>query len=251
MKATPLLISLACSALWAAAPAWAQTAPAKPAAKSAAKAPAKAASAADGKTLALGGGSGGTGKLLTRDELRACLAQEETIRKRLEAHEALRAPLDQEKAQIGKDQDALRTERAGVDALKTRADAFSARARSFTTRVETWTKGVEAHNANKNGSGAAYEKNLAALNKEREDITREQAELEAERKAIQDTTMSTVTAYNAKAQALDTRVQDWNQRNGQWNEASAALETERKGWVGSCADRRYREDDEIAIRNGK
>ena len=57
MKATPLLLALACSAALATAPAWAQTAPAKPAAKPAAGKPA-APSAADGKTLSLGGGSG-------------------------------------------------------------------------------------------------------------------------------------------------------------------------------------------------
>ena len=58
-------------------------------------------------------------------------------------------------------------------------------------------------------------------------------------------------AYNAKAQALDARVQAWNARNSAWNEVTTALDTERKAWVTACADRRYREDDETAIRQGK
>ncbi len=57
--------------------------------------------------------------------------------------------------------------------------------------------------------------------------------------------------YNVKATALDTRVTDWNARNAKLNEANAAREAERKGWVTACSDRRYREDDEIAIRKGK
>ena len=57
--------------------------------------------------------------------------------------------------------------------------------------------------------------------------------------------------YNAKASALDARVSDWNARNNAWNDTSLALEAERKGWVRDCADRRYREDDESAIRRGQ
>jgi hypothetical protein len=50
---------------------------------------------------------------------------------------------------------------------------------------------------------------------------------------------------------VDARIAAWNERNGQWNDTSNALEAERKGWVTACADRRYREDDENAIRRGK
>jgi len=32
---------------------------------------------------------------------------------------------------------------------------------------------------------------------------------------------------------------------------SGALEAERKEWVTNCANRRYREDDETAIKSGK
>jgi hypothetical protein len=46
-------------------------------------------------------------------------------------------------------------------------------------------------------------------------------------------------------------VQEWNTRNQAWNEAGARLEGERKDWVTGCADRRYREDDEIAIKAGR
>ena len=65
------------------------------------------------------------------------------------------------------------------------------------------------------------------------------------------TTESVVGAYNAKARVLDARVTAWNERNAAWNDTTAKLETERKAWVSSCADRRYREDDETAIRQGK
>ena len=60
-----------------------------------------------------------------------------------------------------------------------------------------------------------------------------------------------MAAFNAKVAALDARVADWNQRNAQVNDSAKALEQERMSWISDCGDRRYREDDEIAIRRGK
>ena len=60
-----------------------------------------------------------------------------------------------------------------------------------------------------------------------------------------------VNAYNANAKAVEARVVDWNTRNQAWNDAGVNLETERQEWVQQCADRRYREDDEAAIKAGK
>ena len=57
--------------------------------------------------------------------------------------------------------------------------------------------------------------------------------------------------FNGKAAALDARVSSWNERNAKWNEMSVAMESERKAWVTSCSDRRYREEDETAIKAGK
>mgnify|MGYP000370216868 CR=1 FL=1 len=56
---------------------------------------------------------------------------------------------------------------------------------------------------------------------------------------------------NAKVGAFDGRVSDWNQRNAAVNDAAKALEQERLKWMSDCGDRRYREDDELAIKRGK
>ncbi len=259
MKVTPLLIALACCALLPQA--LAQTTPAKPAAKPATKPAAKPAAAApagakapEDKTLALGGGSaaGKGGPLMTRDELRVCLKDEETVRTRMTDHDALRAPLDQEKKDITTAQGELRQEREPIDALKVRADAFAAKIKDYSARVQSWNDRMKLHNEDPKPSGAAFEAKKLALNKEREDIEKERVALEAERAAITAVASGdTVRAYNAKAVALDARVTSWNERNNKWNDAIAALDVERKAWLAACADRRYREDDELAIRRGK
>jgi chromosome segregation ATPase len=230
-------------------------APAKPAAKAAAKpaaAPAKpatSASAAGDKTMSLGGKTG-SGPILTRDELRVCLSQEETIRKRLDAHTALRAPLDKEKAELAAAQQNLRAERGPLEDMKKQAETMSERFKAYSARVNAWNDSVTAFNAN-TPTGAKADRERIALNKEREDLGVQQKALEAEKTEFAAKSELVVRDYNAKAAAVDAQVTDWNKRNEQWNQDARALEADRGDWASSCAERRYREDDEIAIKRGK
>lgn len=255
MKVTTLLSAL----LFAAATSGAQaqtTAPVKPAAKpaaskaAAAKPVETAASAAEGKTAVMGTGKGNSGPILTRDELRVCLGQEETIRKRLEAHTALRAPLDKEKAELATTQQTLRAERAPLDDLKKQAEALSEKFKGYAERVKAYELRVTAFNT-ENPTGAKGERERVALGKDRTALDTERPLLEAEKTEFTTKSEVTVRDYNLKATAMDAQVVAWNQRNEKWNQDARALEAERSEWVGNCADRRYREDDETAIKRGK
>jgi chromosome segregation ATPase len=226
----------------------ASAAKAAKAAKTGAAAPAKPASAADDKGKVIGGSKGGP--ILTRDELRVCFQQEEALRKRLEDIESQRAALDKEKQTIAADQAALREARAPIDDLKRQAEVLSERVKDFGARVESWNKRVAAFNeAGRSGSSADKERN--DLNKERDDLGVQQKAIEADKAEFAGRSDTIVKAYNEKAGVLDARVQDWNLRNSQWTEESRGREAERKTWVANCADRRYREDDETAIKAGK
>jgi len=237
--------------------AWAQNPPPKPANKAPAKpaaAAAPAAAPAPAKTLSLGGGTGGSGSsaILSREELRACLKDEETIRERLASHDAARALLDQEKQPLTNDQQSLRAESSALsDINKRRADEFSVKLNAHNARVSKLTERLEAHNADGKGGGPTYERNRAALDKEREDIIKERAALETERTSIANSSDEAVRSFNVKATALEARVATWNERNAKWNQLTATIDAERKAWVANCADRRFREDDEAAIKRGK
>ena len=117
MKVTTFALALVCMTVGLQATAQTAT---KPAAK-ATKAAAAAASGAVGKTLSMGQGAAG-GPLLTRDELRTCLSQESSLRTRLADLESKRPALDKEKADLGAEQQTLRTERGPVDDFKRQAD---------------------------------------------------------------------------------------------------------------------------------
>ncbi|MCM0609550.1 MAG: hypothetical protein KA711_11265 [Ideonella sp. WA131b] len=251
MKLTPLLLLLASAAL-PASQAVAQTSP-QPAAKPAPARPAASPTASAGeRTATLSGGTGAASRqpILTRDELRACLGQEESIRLRIAEHQQARAPLDREREGIAAQQEALRAERTQVDAASARVTEFRGRMEAHAARVVAWNRDIEAFNA-RPPAGPAGERERLRLNTEREALQKAQTELEAERGSITADSEKIIAAFNAKARQLDAAIADWNQRNNAWNQTGAKLEEERKGWVTSCADRRYREDDEIAIKAGR
>ncbi len=260
MKLSPLLLVLACTALPLTS-AHAQTAtkpaPAKPAAKPPAKpAPkpaAKPAAAVQEKTATLGGGNAAaaaTQPILSRDELRACLKQEESIRTRLAEHQARRAPIDEARQGISAQQEALRNERAQVDTVAAKVQAFRAKMEAHAARVAKWNTDAESYNA-RPPAGSVGERERQRINTERTALQTAQTELEAERKTMTEENEKVVAAFNVKAKEVEAAVAAWNERNQAWNDAGLRLEDERKGWVSSCADRRYREDDENAIRAGK
>ena len=251
MKFKPLLLVLVCTA-FPMSQALAQSAPApqRPAPAKATPPAAKPANAE--RTVTLGGGTGTTSRrpILTRDELRACLKQEETIRTRLAAHEGARAPLDREREGIAVAREALNAERVKVQAVSDAAAALRTRMEAHAARVQQWNRDVAAYNE-RPPAGSAGERERVRLNTEREALQKSQTELEAERTRISGDGEKVVNAYNANAKAVEARVVDWNTRNQAWNDAGVNLETERQEWVQQCADRRYREDDEAAIKAGK
>jgi hypothetical protein len=229
----------------------AQPAPAKPPAqRNAASAPAAQGTAA-GASAPRGFGTA-RGPILTRDELRTCLAQEDDYKKRVVSRDTARAPLEQEKKAIADDQIAMRTERAKLDAGATdpAVVALNERSKAFTERLERWNARVKAF-TDAGRTGSAAEREREAINAERVELENERAAIETERVRINSSRAEVVNAFNAKVAALDARVADWNKRNNAWNDSAAAMDAERTTWMSNCGNRRYREDDEIAIRQGK
>jgi chromosome segregation ATPase len=226
----------------------AQQPPARPAPGASAAAAAPAAPAASAR-----GFGSARGPLLTRDELRVCLGQEDELKKRLETQDAARGPLEQEKKTIADEQALMRGERAKLEApeLSAAVTAFTERNKAFTERRARWDARVKAYN---DAGRTATADERDALNVERAALEKEHAALEAERQRLQAQQAArteAAQAFNVKIRALDARVGEWNKRNNAYNDAIAALEGDRAAWVSNCGNRRYREEDELAIRSGK
>lgn len=192
-------------------------------------------------------GSGG-GAILSREELRACLKQEADVRTRIEAHDKQRAELDADKQQIVTDQQALRTEREPIDAAKRDIEGLAAEMKTYGGRVEAFNK--RAADFSDSGTRAA-QRERDEINAERETLEKQRLELDARKTSVNGQSTEAVRTYNVKATALDATVNNWNQRNEAWNQQGTELERARTTWLKACSDRRYREDDETAIKRGQ
>jgi len=205
--------------------------------------------AADGKTLSMGLGSSG-GKLLARDELRTCFTQRDVLAGRLSEADGQRKALDAERDAIGQERAALVAERTELDKKTEVVKALAPRLEAFKLKFDNFQARVTAFNE-ANRTGMSADRQRAELQREQVELQASQKALEAERLASIGPAEEAVNRFNASAAAVEAKATDWNQRNGKLNEQSQAVADDRQTWVTECGNRRYREDDETAIRKGQ
>lgn len=226
----------------------AQTAqPAKPAAP---KAPSivipQAPKAAPPKTLS--GKGQPAGKMLTRDELRTCLKRLDDINAATKKAEGERGTLDRERDELMKEAEALRPLRADVDAKLVAVRDLEERKRNHAVEIEAFNKKIkeaeEAPRAKRNELAAELEPERERLSKAVATLTEEEGRLVTGLRAADQ-------VYRERAAARNSKVDDWNARNKATADAAVKHDEERQAWLTECANRPYREDDEIAIKSGK
>jgi predicted nucleic acid-binding Zn-ribbon protein len=204
-----------------------------------------AAKPAGPKTL---GGKAPVGKMLTREELRACLKRLDGVNAGTKDLEQRRAALDKEKEDLVKSGDALKADRADVDAKLAAVRDWEGRLRAHGAEIETFNQRLKAADE---GPRAKREELAKEFEAERERLAKARVPLGEEEARLVPVYQNAVKAYNDKAATRDTVVADWNGRNKALNEQSAKQEDDRSAWLSECANRPYREDDEIAIKQGK
>ena len=148
---------------------------------------------------ALAQGAGKSDRVMTREELRACMKRNDTLKNDKGELERSRGALDTEKAEIAKDRDAL-------------------------------------------------DQQLKAVAAERDTVDKAD---EAAVKAYNDKANAFIATYNTRKAEQDAKVDAWNAKNRAHTDRAAGYEQELKGYNDTCASRRFREDDEKAIRAGK
>ena len=98
---------------------------------------------------------------------------------------------------------------------------------------------------------AELQKDQAALGAAKAELASSGAALKPELEALDRTSAEAVNAYNERATARDQRIDDYEARVPRFNERVEAARIEREAFSKGCDNRRYFEDDEIAIRKGK
>ena len=94
-------------------------------------------------------------------------------------------------------------------------------------------------------------KEQAALGATKDEIGRSGEALKAKLEALDRTSAEAVAAYNDQAQARDAQIDAYQARVNAFNARVEASKPERDSYAKACDNRRFLEDDEIAIRKGK
>lgn len=212
----------------------AQTAPVKPGAKPADK--------------TLGGKPTGSGKLMTRDELRTCLKRLDDVNQSGRDVEAQRPLLDRQREELKASAETLRAGRAEVERLLAAVREWEVRVRAHAVDIETYNKRSASLTELPRGE---QQKVTEELKLERERLQKMRDALSLDEAKVVPAYQSTTKSYNDRAVARDTEVNDWNARNAASVDAAAKQQEARALWLNECANRPYLEDDEKAVKAGK
>jgi len=208
-----------------------------------------AAAAQASATKAIGTAKAG-GKLLTREELRSCLAQQKEFGTRRPVLEAERAQLDRERQELQQIDESLKAERASIEKLAESAAEIDKRSKALSAQTADFNERVLKFD-NANLSGPIAERQRRSLDRERAELDRSIKALEADRAALGPAAEQKAKAFDARLAAREQAAGDWNARNAKLSQSVQTFEVDLQNWKIDCEGRSYREDDEKAILSGK
>lgn len=237
------LLAHVCASAQAQTPAGAGAAPAKaaPAPK-----PAAAAAAAPAATPATVGGK----KIMSREELRACLKRNDDLKARSKDLDDQATAINAERPQIEQTLEAIRAERASLEARATRIREFQPKMVAYGQKVETFNR-LMGELSGKTRMTTSEGRQLEELRKQIPALEAERKALNAEREQLLEGYEDAIKAFAVKAKAAEDRAAEWNQRKTRHTQDGEDMTAASADWRRDCADRPYREDDEKAIRAGK
>jgi chromosome segregation ATPase len=187
-------------------------------------------------------------RLMTREELRACMKRQEDIKAKSAALDQAKAAMAQEKQGVASANDELKALR---DEAGKQSDIFKqtdAAVREHSVRVEQWN--IDMKEAEDSPMRSA-ERRKKELQNERAGLTTRNNELLAQRDAQFKRYEAAVEQFNARSKALEANIKDWNQRNQNLvDDADKVLEMH-DNYSADCGGRRFREEDETAIKSGQ
>jgi len=176
------------------------------------------------------------------------LSMQASLKTRRTDFEAERAALERDKQALAQEQESMKGERARVDVSIQAVKDLNTRYLAYEQQVKDWNDRATALG---DRAGFSADRDRLKLKHDQAALQEEQKALDAERTKLGDGPQKGIDAFNEHLKALTQKSTDWNQRNAKFGEQVQALNDDSEKWTVDCADRRYHEDDETAIRNGK
>jgi chromosome segregation ATPase len=186
--------------------------------------------------------------IMTREELRSCLKQEDAVNARRRDIQARNGTLAGEKEELQRQAEALKGENQTIAQRNSAIRDLATRIRDHESRVQSWNQRVAKLDEAPRGD---RERLQAELEAEKQGLQQSFEALTAENNRLSDGFTEAVAAYNARAQEHGQRLDGWNQRSAALAGEATAEQRQREDWRVACGNRRFREEDEAAIRSGK
>jgi hypothetical protein len=205
---------------------------------------------ADGKVQTLGNAKA-SASIMSREELRACLKDQENLKTSAAGMASQRTALDAERKALEVENDAIKAERdvlaakveAAVQVNNAKVAAQAASVNAFNTKMD------ELNVAMKRGDNVDRRRQL--LERDGKKLQADSDALNAANKLEQDAIAASDAAIKDKFTKLEARISEWNERNQKMNPVADAYDDKLQSWKLRCGTRNYRESDEQAIRAGK
>jgi len=189
-------------------------------------------------------------KLMSKEELRACMKLQSDIDNRKADLAKRSALLKQEKLTLSQPDPAFAQAKARVDEQLERVKQADNAVKEQAQRVQDWNERMADFEANK--------KEMRNAERRGNVLRQERVELQAEAKKLSDARTEQVAIYEDLVKAANAlrgnqgnRAEDWNKRNDALADEEDAIIDMRASYSADCANRRFREDDEAAIKAGK
>lgn len=185
-----------------------------------------------GANLAVAQAPARSDKIMTIAELRACMKLEQ-------ANKLMAAEILQEQAAFTRDQDAIKAEQAEVN--QANADA---RGRSASIVVERDELATLVSALETKGQSAKTDAEKADYEAERTKLVERDRLLQRNIASFN----AAQTAQLERINALNARIAPINERNKSINDRVEPHQKQMTAWRDQCGNRRFREEDEIAIK---
>jgi predicted RNase H-like nuclease (RuvC/YqgF family) len=192
----------------------------------------------------------GSGKLLTREELRACIGQQKALSTRRPPLEAERAGLERERKELDELQQSLDADRDAIEKLTKSASDLNRRTQELSQQTADFNERAQKFQ-NAGLTGPTAERQQRPLEREKATLEKTAAALDAERTDLGPRAEQMGKAYAARVAERNQSAVDWNARSARLTQATRSYETDLQDWKIDCEGRSYREDDEKAILSGK
>lgn len=205
------------------------------------------------KTGSLGSGSATGLPIMTREELRTCIKQQAELKLMSDGYEARKKQLAIDREALLAETQAVRGDLGDAQAAASVVNDLNRRTEEVANKINEWNTRWTEFQASKR-TGPIAERKRRQLIQEQNELTAQNKALDEEREklgASDGNASSSAAEANARSDALNARTVAWNQRNAALVTEGDKVLRERDLWASECGSRRYREDDEIAIRQGK